>query len=240
MNRFLDQTAAAVIAALGLAAAGGCNSDPGNPPKTPLYRRNPDEGPTSGERGKVTINEINFAGSVTNDGTHRWDDLFIELQNKSERPVNLTGWRFLVRGDVDETYRIPPSDPVPPNGYFVIVRQPDGAFGKVADAVIEDLELGRKHLFMQLLDRDKRRVTVIGSHEQRVFAGGWDTVSVRSMERTPLLFANSGTASRSWHTYSSREGLKTIREGYRKYTLASPGRANSTDYSGSTASGDFE
>lgn len=230
-----------VLAAVGLGLTlAGCNRDPGNPPKTPLYRKNPDEGPTSGERGKVAITEINYAGSVTDDGTHRWDDVFVELQNRGERPANLSGWRLLVRGDHSETYRIPPSPPVPPNGYFVIVRQPDGAFGDVADAVIDDLELGRKHLTIELLDRDKRRITVVGSEAEELFAGGWDTVTVRSMERTSLLFANSGSVSRSWHAYSTNTGLETISEGYRKFTLASPGRANSRDYSGSTASGDFE
>ena len=60
------------------------------------------------------------------------------------------------------------------------------------------------------------------------------------MERVQLLFTNSGTQSRSWHAYSADQGFETINEGWRKYTLASPGEANSTDYSGSTSTGSFE
>ena len=218
----------------------GCNADPGQSEMTPLYRPPGFEGTTSGERGSVMINEVNFAGSVTNGGTHDWDDIFIELQNKSERPVDLTGWRLYVRGGHSETYRIPESEPVQPNDYFVIAAKEDGAFGEVADVVMEELEMGRRHIWLELKDRDKRLMGVVGSHDHRVFAGGWDTVSVRTMERVQLIFLNSGTSSRSWHAYSANSGFETIADGYRKHTLGSPGAANSTDYSGSTSSGSFE
>lgn len=225
---------------LALALIFGCNPDPGHTDQTRLYRPPGEEGPTSGERGSVMISEIHWAGSVTNDGTHDWDDVFVELQNKSERTVNLTDWRLEVRGDHSDTYRIPDSDPVPTNEYFVIAAKKNGAFGDVADVVIEDLELGRKHIDMTLLDADERLMSGAGSEERRLFAGSWDTVSARSMERVQLIFTNSGSASRSWHSYSSNTGFETIPKKYRKFTLASPGEANSTDYSGSTSSGSFE
>lgn len=222
-------------------ACSGCNDPPPPNDQTPLYRAPGDEGPTSGERGSILINEIHWAGSVTNDGTHDWDDVFIELKSQEERPVNPSNWRLMIRGDHSATYQIPEVDePIEPNEYFVIASQPDGAFGKAADVVIEDLELGRGHTYVKLTDADERLMDSAGSKSKRNFAGAWDTVTARSMERVQLIFANTGTVARSWHSYSSRTGLDTIAEGYRRFTLASPGAANSTDYSGSTASGSFE
>lgn len=221
----------------------GCNGEPGLSEQTPLYRPPSEEGASSGERGSMMISEINFAGSVkqTDNGTtHDWDDIFIEFQNKSERTVDMTGWRLRVRGDIDRTYVLPETGPIEPNEFFVIARKRDGAFGEAADVFIEDLELGKKQVFIELVDKDERLMTVVGSEHRRIFAGGWDTVSVRSMERVQILFSNSGTQSRSWHAYSANKGFETIPEAYRKFTLASPGAANSTDYSGSTSSGNFE
>lgn len=230
------------VALVTLVAAGAaCNGPPdAEYDQTPLYRSPADEGPTSAERGNVAITEINFAGSVTDDGTHDWDDVFIELRNNGERPVDVSEWRLQTRGDVSETYRIPESDPIPANEFMVIARKTNGAFGEVADATIPDLELGRKHVEVSLHDADSRLVGSVGSAEKRVFAGGWDTVTVRSMERVQLLFDNPGRKSRAWHAYSSNRGFETVREGYRERTLASPGAANSRSYAGSTASGNFE
>jgi len=224
-----------------LVLVAGCNGAPeAKFDQSPLYRTPGSEGSTSGERGNVAITEINFAGSVTNDGTHDWDDIFIELRNGGERPVDVTDWRLRVRGGVRETYRIPDSEPIPPNEYMVIARKEDGAFGEVADAILPDLELGRKHVHLTLFDSDTRLIGSVGSGRRRVFAGGWDTSVVRSMERVQLLFDNPGTRSRAWHAYSAERGFETVPGNYRERTLASPGAANSRDYSGSTANGSFE
>jgi len=226
----------AIAVATGLA----CNPDPGLTDQTALYRSPGDEGPSSGERGSILINEIHWAGSIDDSDTHDWDDVFIELKSTEERPVELTGWHLEIRGDQAASYRIPESDPIVNNEYFVIASKKDGAFGEVADVVIEDLELGKKQTFVELQDADERLMDVAGSSRRRHFAGAWDTRAARSMERVQLIFTNSGTASRSWHTYSADTGLETIADGYRQHTLASPGEANSTDYSGSTSSGSFE
>jgi hypothetical protein len=233
---------------VGGVAAVGCNGNPGRMEETPFYRQPPDNGdtderspnPSSGERGSVQITEVNYAGSVANDGTHYADDIFIELQNKEERTMNLTGWRLVVRGGVSETYRIPEVEPLETNEYLVIAKKRDGAFAEAADVFIEDFDLGKKHFEITLLDHDERLMESVGSTERRIFTGGWDTVTVRSMERVQLLFSNSGTLSRSWHAYSADEGLDTVAPGFRQRTLASPGEANSADYSGSTSTGSFE
>lgn len=233
------------IGLIGLAAAMGLSAcapdDPGEARRSPLYRWGQENEPSSGERGSLMITEINFAGSVTDDGTWDADDVFIEMQNKHPRPINVTGWHLIIKGDVVETHRLPViEEPIAPNDYLVIARKKDGAFGEAADVFIDDLELGTNRVLIELRDHDLRLMESAGSEDEEVFAGGWDTVTVRSMERAELIFGNRGETSRNWHAYSDTIGFNTIAEGYRKRTLASPGEANSADYSGSSTSGNFE
>ncbi len=219
----------------------GCNDDPGDPEITPLYRNVEDGEPSSGERGSMMISEIHFGGSIDDDGTYDADDVFIELWNKHPRPINVSGWRIEVDGDFHASYRIPDvEDPIQPNGFFVIARKKNGAFGDVANAFIPEMELGKKMVKVELRDHDRRLMEDGGSTTQRVFTGGYDGVTVRSMERVQLIFGNRGSNSRNWHAYSDDTGFDTIAEGYRQYTLASPGVANSPDYSGNASSGAFE
>lgn len=238
-------TCGLVVAAL---AATGCNTDPGTPESTALYRQpGRDEGPSSGERGSIMITEVGFAGSMTNDGEYDPDDVFIEFHSNEERPINMTGWHISVGGSTSETYRIPEVDPIYTNEYLVISSQEDGAYANTGDEYVTmpDLELSSNRVYITLRDADERLMESVGSEERPVFAGGWDTHTVRSMERVQLLFINPGTRSRAWHAYSEPTGFYSqekgygVREGYRERTLASPGVANSTDYSGSVSSGDF-
>lgn len=225
-------------AAVGLSA--GCEH-PGDSDQTSLYRWQQDGAPSTGERGNMLITEINFAGSVTDEGVHDRDDIFIELQNKNPRPINISGWHIEVRGDVHRYYRLPTiEEPINPNDYFVIAKKDDGAFQDAADLIIEDLELGTRRVWVGLRDYDKRIMEDGGSRDQDVFAGGFDTVAARSMERVELIFGNTGGSPRNWHAYSENTGFPTIAEGWRKYTLASPGAANSADYSGAVTTGSFE
>ena len=228
----------ALASTLGLAS--GCDH-PGDSDQSPLYRWAQHDAPSSGERGSMMITEINFAGSVKDDGTHDADDIFIELQNKHPRPINVTGWHLTIDGDVSREYRIPEmKNPISPNDYFVIARKKDGAFQDSADVIIPDLELGTRRVRVQLRDYDKRMMEDGGSEDEDVFTGGYDTVAVRSMERVQLIFANAGGNARNWHAYSEDEGGAGVAEGWRKFTLTSPGEANSSDYSGSSTTGSFE
>lgn len=233
----------AYILTIGLLSLGvtACNGDPGEPEINPLYRTVEEGEPSSGERGSMMINEINFAGSISDEGTYDADDIFIELWNKHPRPINVSGWRIEVDGDFNASYRIPVvEEPIEPNGHFVIARKADGAFGDIADVIIPDFELGKKVMQVELRDHDRRLMEDGGSTSQRVFTGGYDGVTVRSMERGQLIFGNRGSNSRNWHAYSTDDGFSTISEGYRDSTLASPGVANSPDYSGNASSGNFE
>jgi hypothetical protein len=226
----------------------GCNGDPGTPQSTALYRQpgQPDN-PSSGERGSIMITEIGYAGSMENDGTYHEDDVFIEFHSNEERPINMSGWHIKVDGDVSETYRLPDVDPIYTNEYLVVSSKENGAYSDTGDeyVTLPDLDLGKKNVQITLRDADERLMGSAGSEELPVFTGGWDTQTVRSMERVQLLFINPGRASRSWHAYSDDEGYFSsekgfgVADGYRQRTLASPGVANSTDYSGSVSSGDF-
>ena len=231
-----------------LLMVGGCLEDPGFSDEQPLYRWDPDGQASSAERGTIMINEIGWAGSIDDQGNHDPDDVFIELLNKHPRNVNLSGWRLNFRGDYEKSLRIPHmNEPVPPNGYLVIAAKADGAFGEVADVILEDLQLGQRAVFIELRDSDQRLIESAGSRTERPYAGSYDLVTTRSMERAQVLFGNRGNENRSWHHNidDARDGFDPerrtyIREGWRRYTLASPGRANSSDYAGATSSGGFE
>jgi hypothetical protein len=225
---------------------------------------------SSGERGSVMITEINWAGSVRGTDVdklhHDPDDVFIELQNKMARPVHFTDWLLVIetdrgRGSLEtddrvgedflHSYRLPRREggqPAYTNEYVVIARKRDGAFRK-ADFYIDDLELPTTDFRITLRDIDLRLIDSSGSLGERVFAGGWDLVSVRSMERVQLLFTNSGERESSWHAYSLHPWSPTdlhstlrarVDAAYLPFTFATPGLPNSPDYSGNTSSGSFE
>ena len=244
-TRPLMRWSGASIALLWLAAALACEPY-GEVERTPEFRSvEPDE-PSSGERGMMMITELHYAGSVTDDGqTYDPDDVFIEVRNHHPRPINLTGWHLILEGDVIRTIRLPTiSKPVMPNEFFVFAAKNTGAFKGVgqdyAGIVLPELELGKRYVKVELRDNDLRLIESAGHDGLTVFSGGYDTQTSRSMERVQMLFGNQGGISRSWHAYSDAIGLSTVSDGYRQRTLASPGEANSEDYSGSAAAGDFD
>jgi hypothetical protein len=227
---------------------------------------------SNGERGNFIITEIHWAGSVeqTLDGfVHHPDDVFIELQNRHNRPMYLTGWLLTVqtgvamdtvyveRDDRQEarwTYVFPAREgnrPVEPNEFIVVAARRDGAF-READFYIEDLRLPAAPFSIVLQDLDERLLDAVGDHRKPVFAGSWDLVTARSMERTQLLFNNRGDRDLAWHSYGLNDfdegdnGLlhadlrSDIHETFLARTLATPGRPNSPDYSGNVSSGSFE
>ena len=217
--------------------------DPGVPEIIPFYRpvSANGEGASQGDRGNLQISEINFGGSVNDDGVLDADDIFIELWNKHPHALNISGWRITVDGDFNASYRIPTVKTVIPiNGYFVIAAKDDGAFADIADVFIPDLRLGKKKVRIEIRDIDKVLIEDGGSTTTRAFAGGYDGVTVRSMERVSLVFGNRGSNGVNWHAYSEDTSEPTIAKGYRKFTLSSPGVANTKDYSGNASSGNFE
>ncbi len=235
-----------LVGASGLWACQMDTADPGEPDEQVLYRWDQEDTPSSAERGSVLINEIMWAGSVDDDGNYDPDDVFVELRNEYHRPVNLSGWRLIVRGDYEYSLRLPDfEEALDPNDHLVIAAKEDGAFGEVADVIDERLKLGKRAVRVQLRDYDHRLIEAGGSETDRPFAGGYDLVTARSMERTQALFDNNGTQDRSWTANidditGDVEARSGIREGWRQHTLASPGEPNSADYSGATAGGGFD
>lgn len=260
----------ALIVAAVLATA-GCNTElepSGYQFQTGYRSGTADDGYTSNvERGSVWITEVNWAGSVetVDDGfVHHPDDVFIEVQNKFARPVHLTGWQLIVeagstneyadpQGDEDSEVRyiLPPREngqPVNPNEYVVIAARRDGAFPN-ADYYLEDLKIPYDRWEITIRDLDNRLDDGAGALEYEVFAGAWDGVTARSMERIQLIFSNRGNMDTSWHTYSYNDWSpgelhqrlrEDIAENFRDRTFATPGYPNSPDYSGNTSSGDFQ
>ncbi len=215
---------------------------------------------SNGERGNVQISEVFWAGSVESVGdgfVHHPDDVFIELQNKHPRPIQLTGWQIMIdtgRGNGEEesfaTFIIPPREngaPVEVNERVIIVARADGAFPD-ADYIIPGFELPRDRFDITIRDLDNRLIGGAGNARTDVFAGAWDLVTARSMERVQLIFSNQDARNSSWHSYSYNrwdgEPHQTLRqniaEAYQARTYATPGMPNSPDYSGNTSAGGFD
>lgn len=232
---------------LGFAGLSVACEAPEDNDRSPQYRSiDPDEPtPSSGERGSMMVTEVLYSGSVSDGGVWDPEDVFIELQSRHVRPVNISGWHLILEGDVVRTIRLPEiKEPIEPNAFFVIAAKDDGAFagaGRDYPGIhLDRLKLGQHYVKVELRDNDFRKMEQAGSDGQIAFTGGYDTQTSRSMERVQLIFANQGSNSRNWHAYSDTVGLPSVAEGYQLRTLASPGEANSEDYSGSAAAGNFE
>jgi len=242
----------------------GCNPHPGFPDEQVGYRDGVD-GPSSGERGTIKITEVLWSGSVTDDGT--WDpaDVFIEIRNEGAQPVNLSRWFLTLEGPIEKTFRFPDSDFVlQVNDEAVAAAKSSGCIPE-PEWIIEDLTFpaGFDPFEVTLYDADERLMEPAGSDDMPPFAGGHDGVVSRSMERIHLMFGGRGGEPHAWHHYAESQCSEAYyaedpegRAGHhciddlptndllapdcRTYTLASPGRPNSPDYSGAFSSGSFE
>lgn len=224
----------------------GCNSDPGEPDKQVGYRDGiPEEEGNSGERGTVKITEVLWSGSVTDEGA--WDptDVFVELRNEGNRPVDITGWELRLQGGRNVTFVIPPGGPkLQVGAHAYIAAKTTGCFPE-PDWVMPELAFSYGDPFrITLHDRDERLIEPAGNRNMPPFAGGYDLVVSRSMEKVELMFGGRGSDPHAWHHYTAVEvdvpNNDRVAEHCRERTLASPGRPNSPDYSGAYASGSFE
>ncbi len=240
-----------------------CNPDPGEITQSVEYRAGTDE-TSSGERGNIKISEILWAGAVRDDGT--WDpyDVFVEFRNEGALPVNMSNWLLQLEGPLDREWRLPASDFVlEVDQQAVVATRTDGCVVE-PEWVLPDLEFPNRDPFeLTLYDSDERLMEPAGSESMPPYAGGYDGIVSRSMERIQLMFGGKGSQPHAWHHYAEqlcsdaylaedpveRLGLFCVDDipnndrvtpGCRAFTLASPGRANSPDYSGAYASGSFE
>ena len=229
-----------------LLVAPGCGAPP-TPSQTVGYRRGLQPGePNSGERGTIKISEIFWTGSVDNDGDWDPSDVFVELRNESNRPVNISGWQLVLEGTRTQTWVIPKSEKkIPVDGHVFLAAKSDGCFPE-PDYVIEGMRFMFGDPFeLTLLDADERLIEPVGSTQAPPFAGGYDGQVARSMERIQLMFGGEGTFPHSWHYYAEDPDIQIpnddrVSGNCRERTRASPGRPNSTDYSGAFATGSFE
>jgi len=222
----------------------GCNPDPGDPTQTIGYRDGTDTATSSGERGSVKISEVMWAGSVSSDGTHDPTDQFIELRNESARPVNLTGWQLEVDAGVQVTVILPELPLIEVGEHIFLATKNTGCF-PAPDALLPELNLQYGEPFrITLVDSDERLIEPVGNSGSPPYAGGYDLVRSRSMERVELMFGGSGMEPGSWHYYTPAEvdvpNNDRIAADCQGLTLASPGRPNSPDYSGAYSTGSFE
>ncbi|MEZ4239593.1 MAG: hypothetical protein R3F59_26240 [Myxococcota bacterium] len=229
-----------------LAASAACNPDPGPPAEQVGYRTGLEPGePNSGERGTVKITEILWSGSVTDDGAWDPEDVFVEFRNESARSVNLSNWVLQMQGSRDVAWRIPQSDlELPVDGHLFIAAKTTGCFPE-PDLVLPELAFSYGDPFeLTLYDSDERLMEPVGSEYAPPFAGGFDGEISRSMERIELMFGGEGGFPHSWHFYTDKEvsvpNNDRIAVGCRERTKASPGRANSPDYSGAFAAGGLD
>lgn len=231
MNRLLPLLA--VLVACG---------DPGEPLQDVGYRTGV-EGANSGERGTIKITEINWAGSVTNEGVHDPDDVYLEIRNEGVRPMRLDDWFMIMEGMSGYvTWRVPPmEEPLLVGDHLFIAAKNDGCYPN-PDLLVPDMDFGSGDGFrITLRDADERLIEPAGSRSDPPYAGTWDGQVVRSMEKVELVFGGRGGESESWHHYTTAQvdipNNDRIAASCRQRTLGSPGRPNSPDYSGAFSAG---
>ncbi len=242
---------AALSTALLLASA--CATPPSDSDMATLGQvgyRNGDDGPNSGERGCMKMSEILWTGSLTNDGTYDRSDIFLEFRNECARPMNMNNWLLELSGANADAWRMPLHTSgqedwkLDVGRHAYLATKDTGCFGD-PDWIIPDFRVPYGDAFrITLRDADERLQEPIGSRTQPPFAGGYDLVQVRSMERLEIMFGGRGNEPESWHYYTTAPvdvpNNDRVAEGCRERTLASPGRPNSPDYSGAYSSGNLD
>jgi hypothetical protein len=223
----------------------GCNPHPGYLDQGVSYRDGSDGSTHSGERGNIIVSEILWSGSVNGDGD--WDptDVFVELRNEGSRPVNISGWILELEGAATTTWTLPEVDfEFVVGQHLFIAAKNTGCFPE-PDILLPGLAFPTGDAIrLTLMDRDEHLIEKAGSKTQPPFAGGYDLVRSRSMERVEVMFGARGTQPHIWHYYTPAEveiaNNVHVASDCRSFTGASPGRANSPDYSGAFATGSFE
>lgn len=240
---------ARLLSILALASLVACdNADPSEELTQSVGYRSGVGGTTSGERGNIKITEVLWSGSVSDDGNYDPEDVFVELKNEGALPVNVENWLLEIDGALQLDWRIPAGNTVIGVGDRIIIAHKDTGCFPTPDIIMPELRFsGRDPFRLTLRDSDERLIEPIGSRTMPPFAGGYDLVRSRSMERIEMMFGGYGSEPQVWHYYTPLreeefdvENNDLVAISCRQGTLASPGRANSPDYSGAFAAGNLE
>jgi len=167
------------------------------------------------KRGCAEIREVNWAGSMKNDGTYDADDDFIEIQNTDcNKPIDLTDWRIEFTGDVKRIFYVPagPNNVVYPGKFGVIIAKANGAFRDQGDAnytpiVLPGLFIPERNWAIttrtaeNFLMESGINTTEADDATSRNFplSGSFDGYVTRSMERTEDTFEEEGGSISTWH-----------------------------------------
>lgn len=167
------------------------------------------------KRGCAEIREVNWAGSMKNDGTYDADDDFIEIQNTDcNKPVDLTDWRIELTGDVKRIFYVPAgsNNTVQPGKFAVIIAKEGGAFRQQSDPdykpiVLPGLFIPERNWSIttrtaeNFLMESGVNTTEADDATSRNFplSGSFDGYTVRSMERTEDAFEEEGGSISTWH-----------------------------------------
>jgi phosphatidylserine/phosphatidylglycerophosphate/cardiolipin synthase-like enzyme len=189
--------------------------------------------------GDLRINEVMWYG-VTDADPDGFDE-FIEIENRTDRDINLDLWQIANPDDV--VVGFPPGSRVPAGGTFLIVDhvlepyvdgqpQDSNTAYLTGDLVLNAFNDNRQaRLYLKdgalelfLKDPDAQIADVAGDGGP-AFAGGPDGAVVRSMER--LAGDNAGDQSTAWKSCTATEGNATVNPDYRATILATPGGPNS-------------
>jgi hypothetical protein len=176
---------------------------------------------------EVWISEINWAGSMSDGGLADPADKFIELHNRSTRPIDISGWQVTGTAASALSWRIlmhivPRGALLAPGGRFVIALSTNRAFAPPAVSTDPFLYLhhpqDQNFVFLTLKDRDGRIIDEAGSGIQAPFAGSQNSGGYASMER----IGTNGRSAASWQN-TVTVSTQSVRAGYRMLTRATPG-----------------
>jgi hypothetical protein len=167
------------------------------------------------KRGCAEIREVNWAGSMKNDGTYDGDDDFIEIQNTDcNKPIDIADWRIELTGDVKRIYYVPKvgNTTIQPGKFAVIISKAGGAFRDQGNAdytpvVLEGLAIPERNWSIttrtaeNFLMESGVNTTEADDAQSRSFplSGSVDGFTTRSMERTEDQFEEEGGSVSTWH-----------------------------------------
>ncbi len=99
----------------------------------------------------VVINEVAYAGTNSES-----QDQWIELHNRTNKDINLSGWKIVSGSDGKETLNITLLGTIPANGYFILERNDDKTLLDITANQVFEGVVGKNYLYLR---NEKNRTT---------------------------------------------------------------------------------